>query len=83
MPDSEATKSARFAKVPFDIQVRLDQVRLRIGDILELKVGSVVTLEKKAGQNLDVLVGGSRLGSGEMLIVDNTMAVRLTSMEPR
>jgi flagellar motor switch protein FliN len=82
MPDTDP-KLTRFARVPFDVLVRLDQVRLRIGDILELKVGSVLTLEKKAGQNLDVLVGGSRLGSGEMVVVDNTMAVRLTSLEPR
>ena len=78
--ETEAELS-RFAAVPFDVQVQLDRISMKIAAILELKVGSVVTLKKPAGDNFDVLVGGARLGSGEVVIVDNTMAVRLTGLE--
>ena len=81
MADNEAAKMNRFSRVPFEIHVQLDRISMRIGDILELKAGSVVALKKPAGDNFDVLVGGTRLGSGEVVLMDNSMAVRLTSLE--
>ena len=80
MADNRSNLS-RFAKVPFDIQVQLDRITMRIGDILNLKVGTVITLRKPAGDNFDVLAGGARIASGEVVILDNAMGVRLTGLE--
>ncbi len=81
MPHPEDPTLMRFARVPFAVQVELDRVRLKVREILELKAGSVVVLKKPAGENFDVLVGGTRIGSGEVVIVENFMAVRLSGLE--
>ena len=71
----------RFDGLPFDLEVQLDRRTLRIRDLLELGVGSLMRLNRHPGENFDVLVGGARIGSGEMVVVGETMAVRLIGLE--
>jgi len=80
MPDETANLS-RYARVPFDVQVQIDRIRMRIADLLNLKAGAVVALRKPAGDSFDVLVGGARIGSGEAVVVNDTVGVRLTLEE--
>ena len=81
MADVNQPNLSRFAKVPFEVQIQLDRITMRVSEILELKVGSVVTLRKPAGDQFDVLIGGARIGSGEAVISGDSIGVRLTGLE--
>ena len=52
-------KIAHFADVPVDIVAELDRRFLKIETILELQVGSVISLTRSAGENIDIIIGGA------------------------
>ena len=64
--------------VTVDVEVELDRKRLTVRAILELESGSVVKMTPSAGENIDVLIGGSLVGFGEIVMVEDTVAVRIT-----
>ena len=66
------------ADIPIDVTVELDRKIMSIREILNLRRGSVISMTRSAGENIDVLVGGAVLGFGEIVIIENTMGVRIT-----
>ena len=74
---------ARLADVPLTVEVELDRRTIPVSEVLEMSAGTVIAMRRSAGENIDVFIGGARIGSGEILVVDNTMAVRITSLEVR
>jgi flagellar motor switch protein FliN len=69
---------AHIADVPVTVDIELDRRTMTMRDVLELRVGSVIKMSRSAGENLDVLVGGTMVGSGEIVIIEDTVGVRLT-----
>ncbi len=69
---------AHYSDVPVDIEVELDRKIMSIGAILDLKVGSVLKMTRSAGENIDILIGGTLVGSGEIVIIEESMGVRIT-----
>lgn len=69
---------AHLADVPIDVHVELDRKIMTIGSILDLKSGSVIRMPRSAGENIDILVGGSLIGSGEVVIIEDSMGIRIT-----
>ena len=69
---------AHLADVPIAVQVELDRKMMTIGSILDLKSGSVIRLPRSAGENIDIFVGGSLIASGEVVIIEESMGVRIT-----
>jgi flagellar motor switch protein FliN/FliY len=69
---------ARFVDVPVDLEVELDRRILTVREILELEPGSVVSMARAAGENIDLYVGGSLVAFGEIVLVDNNIGVRIT-----
>ena len=69
---------SRIADIPIDVTVELDRKVMSIREILNLRRGSVITMTRSAGENIDILAGGSVLGFGEIVIIENTMGVRIT-----
>lgn len=67
-----------LADVTLEVEVELDRKQLSMRDILELENGSVLKMTRSAGENIDVLVGGSLIGFGEIVLVDDLVAVRIT-----
>lgn len=67
-----------LAGIPLDIEVELDRRILTIGAILDLKAGSVIRMGRSAGENIDILIGGVLVGFGEIVIIEDTMGVRIT-----
>ena len=72
---------ARLADVPMPIEVEIGRPSLKLGQILALQPGSVVTLARSAGANIDVRVGGVLIGYGEIIVSDNGVGVRLTDFK--
>lgn len=67
-----------YAEVPVDVEVELDRKVMTTRDILELDKGSVIKLGRSAGENIDIRVHGTLIGFGEIVIIEDSMGVRIT-----
>ncbi len=67
-----------LADVPVRIEAELDRKVMTLAQLLELDVGSVVRMTRSAGENIDILVGGTLVGFGEIVIIEETVGVRMT-----
>jgi flagellar motor switch protein FliN/FliY len=67
-----------LADIPVDLQIELERKTMTAGDILKLETGSVIRLYRSAGENIDILVGGAMIGSGEIVVIEETVGVRIT-----
>lgn len=66
--------------VPMQVTVELGRTRKLIRDILELTPGSVIELDKLAGEPVDVLVNGKLIAKGEVVVIDENFGVRITEI---
>jgi flagellar motor switch protein FliN/FliY len=64
--------------ISLEVQVELDRKTMAVREILLLKKGSVIKMLRSAGENLDIRVGGALLGSGEIVIIEEAVGVRIT-----
>jgi flagellar motor switch protein FliN/FliY len=69
---------AHLSDVPIDVEVELGRKVMRIADILGLDVDSVIRMPRSAGENIDILVGGTVIGYGEIVIIEDAVGVRIT-----
>ncbi len=69
---------APLADVPVTVEAELDRKIMTIGEILGLEEGSVVKLTRSAGENIDIVVGGRLVAFGEIVVLEETMGVRIT-----
>jgi flagellar motor switch protein FliN len=66
--------------VPLDVSVELGRTRLSIQDLLGLGPGSVIELDKVAGEPLDILVNDRLVARGEAVVVNDKFGVRITDI---
>jgi flagellar motor switch protein FliN len=69
---------ASLGEIPVEIEVELDRRTLRTREVLELEVGSVLGTSRSAGENIDIYVGGVLCASGEIVVIENALGVRIT-----
>jgi flagellar motor switch protein FliN len=69
---------AHLADVPLDVEIELARRIMSVRDILSLVQGSVIRMPRSAGENIDILAGGTLIGSGEIVIIEETVGVRIT-----
>jgi flagellar motor switch protein FliN/FliY len=69
---------AELADVPVEMEVQLGHKILTIGQILELGPESVIRMARSAGDNIDIMAGGTLLGYGEIVIIEDAVGVRIT-----
>ena len=87
---NEAGKSAEGARadvnldlvldIPVDISLRVGSTDISIRDLVSLVEGSVIALDQDAGAPMDVLVNGTLIAHGEIVVVDDQYGVRLTDV---
>ena len=66
------------------LSVELGRTKMLIDEVLRLTHGKVIELEKLAGEPLDILVNGTVLARGEVVVVDDRFGVRISSIsDPR
>ena len=86
MPEEEANQIQGdegfelLLDIPLQVSVELGRTRMRIQELLELGQGSIVGLERLAGEPVDLLVNGHPLGQGEIVVVNDRYAVRVVSV---
>jgi len=66
--------------IPLEISVELGRARMLIKDLLQLGQGSVVELEKIAGEPMEILVNDKLVARGEVVVVNEKFGVRLTDI---
>ena len=69
---------APLGDVPVEIEVELDRRIMTTQEVLRLAVGSVIETHRSAGENIDIYIGGVLCGSGEIVVIENTLGVRIT-----
>ncbi|MCD6239656.1 MAG: flagellar motor switch phosphatase FliY [Thermotogae bacterium] len=66
--------------VPLELTVELGRTSMKIKDILELGIGSLIELDKLAGELVDILVNGKLIAKGEVVVVDENFGVRIVEI---
>lgn len=66
--------------VQLGVTVELGRTSLPVKEVLQLGPGSVVELEKTAGEPVDILVNGTPVARGEVVVVDDNFGVRVTEL---
>ena len=66
--------------VPLQVTVELGKTHIPIKQILENGQGSLITLDKLAGEPIDLLVNGKYFAKGEVVVIDENFGVRITSI---
>jgi flagellar motor switch protein FliN len=70
----------RLNDVSIELRAELGQSIVPLKEILSWKKDTILTLDKLAGENVDVFVRDTRFASGEVLVVEDNFAVRLTEL---
>jgi flagellar motor switch protein FliN/FliY len=69
---------APLGEVPVEIEIELDRLVMTTHEVLRLEEGSVISTTRSAGENIDIYIGGVLCGSGEVVVIENTLGVRIT-----
>jgi flagellar motor switch protein FliN len=83
LPSSGSANIEMLLGVNLQVTVEIGRTKLAIRDVLALTPGSIVELDKLAGEKVDVLVNGHRIASGEVVVVDDNFGVRVTDVVSR
>ena len=69
---------APLGDIPVEIEIELDRRIMTTREILRLEQGSVIETVRSAGENIDIYIGGVLCGSGEIVVIESTLGVRIT-----
>jgi flagellar motor switch protein FliN/FliY len=88
-PAFDAQKSAEslsgrsldiVADIPLQVSVELGKTKKTISDIMEFGIGTIVVLDKIAGEHVEVLANGKLIAAGEVVVIDENYGVRITDI---
>ncbi|PZE22444.1 flagellar motor switch phosphatase FliY [Paenibacillus xerothermodurans] len=77
---AEDTNLSLLLDIPLKVTVELGRTHKVIKDILELSQGSIVELDKLAGEPVDILVNNKLIAKGEVVVIDENFGVRVTDI---
>jgi flagellar motor switch protein FliN len=70
----------RLSAVPVDLTVEVGRTRMTVGETLELRQGSIISLNRMAGEPVDLLVNGTPIARGEVVVIDEQFGLRVTEV---
>lgn len=70
----------RFAELPFPVEVELGNLTLTIGEIFDLSEGMILQTDHPDGAPFTLRAGGAELASVEVVVIRNSLSVRVSSM---
>ena len=77
---SKSANMEFILEIPLAITIELGRTRLTINDLLQLGQGSVIKLDKLAGETLDILANKSLIARGEVVLVNQKYGIRVTEI---
>lgn len=78
--DKQAGNISMLLDVKLPVAIELGRTKMTIGEVLELGSGSIIELDKLAGEPVDILVNGKPLAKGEVVVLDENFGVRITNL---
>ncbi|RNE66670.1 flagellar motor switch protein FliN [Cryobacterium tepidiphilum] len=78
--DSVVGKLGRISNVEMSLTVEIGRTRMSVRDVLALEPGAVIELDRSAGAPADVLLNGRLIAHGEIVVIDQDYAVRITQI---
>jgi flagellar motor switch protein FliN/FliY len=69
---------AALGDIPVEIEVELDRRILSAREVMQLREGSVIGTTRSAGENISIYIGGVLCGSGEIVVIESSLGVRIT-----
>jgi flagellar motor switch protein FliN/FliY len=78
--DDERRKLDTIMDIPVTISMEVGRSQISIRNLLQLNQGSVVELDRIAGESLDVMVNGTLIAHGEVVVVNDKFGIRLTDV---
>ena len=79
-PAGEGADLERLHDVPVELAVEIGRTRMTIGETLGLGPGAIVTLNRLAGEPVDLLVNGKPIARGEVVVIDEEFGLRITEV---
>jgi len=76
----ENEKMELILDIPVSVTVEIGRTKMNIRNLLQLNQGGIVALDRLAGDPLDVLVNGTLVAHGEVVVVNDKFGVRLTDI---
>ncbi|WP_059104603.1 flagellar motor switch phosphatase FliY [Shouchella shacheensis] len=79
-PEAEMHNLNMLLDIPLEVKVELGRTRKTIRDILAIAQGSIIELDKLAGEPVDVLINDKLIAKGEVVVIDENFGVRITDI---
>jgi flagellar motor switch protein FliN/FliY len=76
----KAADLRRLRDVPVDLAVEIGRAQMTVGETLGLRPGSIIKLDRLAEEPLDLLVNGTRIARGEVVVIDEDFGLRITEV---
>jgi len=70
-----------LARVPLQVEAVLDSRSITVGEILALEPGSLIRMNRSAGESVSIHVGGVHLADGDIVTMENMICVRITDFK--
>lgn len=80
LPEAESRNLDMLLDIPLQVTVELGRTKRSVQDILSLSSGSIIELDKLAGEPVDILVNNKLIAKGEVVVIDENFGVRVTSI---
>jgi flagellar motor switch protein FliN/FliY len=78
--NADAAELERLYEVPVELAVEIGRTHMTIRETLALGPGSIVTLNRLAGEPVDLLVNGKPIARGEVVVIDEEFGLRVTEV---
>jgi flagellar motor switch protein FliN len=79
-PEEETRDLDFILDIPLDLTVELGRTRMLVNDLLQLGQGSIVELNKIAGEPLEIFINRKLVARGEVVVVNEKFGIRLTDI---
>lgn len=80
LPSDQQDNLKLLMGVPLEISVEIGTAKRKVKDILEFTQGTIIELERQAGAPVDVVVNGNLIARGDVVVIDDNFAVRITEI---
>ncbi len=79
-PQGDSINIENLLNIPLELSVSLGDARMTLKDVLELRSGSVIELNKLAGEALEVRINDELIARGEVVVIDENFGIRITEI---
>ena len=81
--EEDKTNQEMLMKVPLEVSVEIGRTKRLVRDILEFTQGTLVVLDKMAGEQVDLFVNGQCIAKGDIVVVEDNFGIRITEIVAR